>query len=115
MPYELVSSRTKERRNLELGEQHSLHEILDAAIKKLNIEGNKNGAELIKLISFKESADEIMKRLKTPAPQKLSPEAAVSLILVNKLSKTSYNRIRSVAISLNHDLYPSYKEVSSFS
>lgn len=66
----------------------------------------------MKLISSKEKADEIITKIQTPAPKRMTPEAAVGFILNNNLSKTSYNRTRALAISLDHDLYPSYDEVS---
>ena len=113
--YEGASSRTKERRYLEFSKKLSVEEIIRITMKKMSFEGNKNGAQILKKISSKEVTDEIAARLNKPEPQKMTPESAVDLLLVNRLTKTSYKRTKDSAISLNHDIYPSYDQVSYFS
>ena len=85
--------------------------MLRSSEKKLRLDKNSSGVQLMDVIVDPDSANRALKSIKKPESLKLSPEQALALLVEANLTKSAYNLIRANALKANHDLYPSYEQV----
>ena len=114
LPYNESAPRSKRRKDFKRSQEITSEEAFAVASKKMRLDKNFNGSKLLKVITTKESADEIMSMIKKPVPAPMSAAEATAMIVYDNLTRENYRNIRKSALLLGHDLYPSYDKVLTF-
>lgn len=116
--YANASDRTKLRIVTESERNHdTLDEALEVAMRKMKIENNTSGIKILKMISDKKNADEILALInqnKKAKPTTMPEEKAVGVLIDCGLTKNDYLTLRKSSIEYNHDLFPPYQEVNDY-
>ena len=102
------AKRTQEKKNEYLSMNISNEECYSVAKKKLKIDENSSGMQLMEIIVNPYSANRILKVAEKPESVRISPAGALALIIDANLSTKAYRMIRASALKANHDLYPAY-------
>lgn len=106
-----ASAPTKRRIMISLHENTTNEALYGVAKKKMRLNGNKKGAQLLDMIADQNTVDEILLSSKKPKQNKMTADEALSMIIEANLTKRSYKFIRSNALKHGHDLYPPYEQV----
>ena len=87
--------------------------IINATKRVLNDQGNKSASKVVDIVSNQKLSSLLMKKIKLTESFKMTPEEEFALFVNSKLTVHAYNLIRTNALKLNHDIYPSYRIVST--
>lgn len=111
--FQEASSRTKRRKAASLRDNHDVQELLCASEMSLRASGNRDAAKVVKDITTgsPSTASKYRSSLSKNEETELSADAALALLVEQKLTKGQYKGLRSVSLQQGCKLYPSYNSV----
>lgn len=109
--WEDLSERSKRRRTQKIRTEYTAQELSYATQMSLRSVGNLNAAIVVKDVGLgsPSTGRKYREPLQSISEKTLSPDAAVSLIVECKLSKSQYQSLRNVSLENDCFLYPTYK------
>ena len=108
--FQSASRATQRRRTRELA-NHDWQELGEAAIKRLKLDGNEEGADLMKIALNHEEPALLLNKIHKSV-DKLSVEEACIMMIKGKLTHSQYETIADTAKASGHDIYPNIKQVT---
>ena len=93
--------------------EHCIYVLLKAVQTASHRKGCKFLKQLIKIvIDNVDNAEELLSKISTQKPIKMTPDEALNLLIDNSLSKNTYQNLRVEMKSRNANILPTYFEVS---
>ena len=79
--------------------------------KSLSLDGNRNGAKFIDIITDNEASSNLLKVHNSPTSEELAAREALGLVITGNLHRYQYDLIRKKSLMKGHKLFPSWKKV----
>jgi len=107
------SERTKRRKTEEIRSKFTLETLSYATQMSLRASGNLDASKVVKDVTSTSPsrATKYRKAMKSTSETRLSGEAALLLLIEQKLSKSQYTGLRAMSLENNCNLYPPYKTI----
>ena len=109
----IVRKRQNQAANQIAGDSEDcIYVLLKAVQTASHTKGCKFLKQLIKIVIDSIDAEELLSKISTQKPIKMTPDEALNLLIYNSLSKNTYQNLRVEMKSRNANILPTYFEVS---
>ena len=115
LPFAQKRARAKLQSTVGLRSNSTREELVFAAASSVRMEGRRRAAKMVEAAGSPSRGPHLVQlhtSAKESAVQSYSPQEALALLIDTKLSKSSYNMLRSSAMERGCRMYPEYRQLA---